>query len=77
MIDGRRSHDDLGYFRLGGERRHRERRWGRIVARQHRDFAVDNEFLGDALGLIRHAAVVADDHLDRAARDSGAVLLQE
>jgi hypothetical protein len=38
---------------------------------------VDDEFLRDALRLVRNPAVVAQDHLDRLARDARSVLFDK
>jgi hypothetical protein len=64
-------------FSPSGDRRHRERVWGRIVARQYRDLFVDNKFLRDAPCLIRDPAVVADDEFDPVANDCRAILLHK
>jgi hypothetical protein len=58
---------DLGNSRLGSQRCNRERGWSRVIAHQDRDLVINNELYRDALCLIRHRAVVADDELRKCA----------
>jgi hypothetical protein len=50
-------------FRLRHQRGDRQRR-GRPAGANHRDLIIDDQFLGESLGDIRHGCIIFDDDLD-------------
>src|SRR5262249_41016513 len=57
-----------------GERGDRKSRGGYAEAGEESDLVVDDEILRDALGVVRHRAVVLDDQLDLLAGNGVAML---
>ena len=72
---GARGHHQLDRLRLGRERRRRHRRRRHAEARDDVHLVIDEELLGEPLGVVGNGAVVLEQNLDLLAGDRRTMLL--